>query len=169
MADVADVALEYAGIGEEEWNLPKRAEESSIVSRFFNKDYTAYARNVQEYDKEMKELEQAYTSYKNNPVGADEEKKKKAGIYKAIKTQDQQRVNLISDNQKLLAGLRRKGYAAWQNYLDGKITKEQFRKEKELESAKVASKYYSNQKKISDITDKLLRKVRQQKQKKGIK
>ncbi len=168
MADVADAALEYAGIGEEEWNLPKRAEESSIVSRFFNKDYTAYARNVQEYDEEMKELEQAYTSYKKNPKGADEEKKKKAGIYKAIKYQDQQRINLISDNQKILAGLRRKGYSSWQDYLDGKITKEQFRKEKELESAKAASKYYSNQKKISDITDKLLYTVRQQKKKKGI-
>lgn len=169
MADVADVALEYAGIGEEEWNLPKRAEESSIVSRFFNKDYTAYARNVQEYDEEMKELEQAYTSYKKNPKGADEEKKKKAGLYNAIKTQDQQRVKLISDNQKLLSALRRKGYSYWQDYTDGKITKEQFKKEKELESAKVAGKYYANQKKISDITDKLLSTVRKEKKKKGIK
>lgn len=169
MADVADVALEYAGIGEEEWNLPKRAEESAIVSRFFNKDYTAYARNVQEYDEEMKELEQAYTSYKKNPKGADEEKKKKAGLYNAIKTQDQQRVKLISDNQKLLSALRRKGYSYWQDYTDGKITKEQFRKAKELESAKVAGKYYANQKKISDITDRLLATVRKQKKKKGIK
>ena len=169
MADVTDLVLEYAGIGEEEWNLPKRIEEGSIMSRFFNKDYTAYARNVQEYDKEMKELEQAYNSYKKNPKASSREKKEMASIYQSLKLKDQQRINKISDNQKLLSNLRRKGYSEWQRYLNGEITKEQFKKSKKMESAKVASKYYENQKKISDATDKLLQILREKKKKKGLK
>lgn len=169
MADVADVALEFAGVGEEEWNLPKNAEDSSIVRRFFNKDYTAYARNVQEYDKEMKDLEQAYTSYNRNPKSADKEKKDKAAIYKSIKNVDAQRIKLISDNQKILAALRRKGYSEYQKLMDGKITRTQFEKSKELESINAKKKYDANQKKISDATDKLLKILRAKKRNKGIK
>lgn len=169
MADVADVLLEYAGIGEEEWSLPKNVDDSSIVKRFFNKDYTAYARNVQEYDKEKKELEQAYNSYKKNPKAADKEKKDKAAIYHALNKREAKRIELISYNQKLLANLRRKGYSEWERYTKNEITKEQFNKSKEIESAKTAAKYYENQKKISDLTDKLLTELRAQKKKKGIK
>lgn len=168
MADLADTVLEFSGIGEEEWNLPKKIEEGSIMGRFFNKDYTAYARNVQEYDDEIKEIEQAYNSYKKTPT-KDKEKKDKAALYKAIKPLENQRVQLISYNQELLASLRRKGLKEWKRYLDGEITKAQFDKMKELESAKVASKYYANQKKISDITDKMLAKLRKEKKKRGIK
>jgi hypothetical protein len=168
MADVGDALLDFMGIGEEEWGLPKRAEESSIIGRFFNKDYTAYARNVQDYDKEMKDLEQKYNAFRRDPE-KNKDFNRAAALYKQLKKKDATRIELISTNQKMMAALRREGHKQWQRYLDGEITKEQFRRAKEMEVARVAGKYYENQKKISDVTDKLLSVLREQKKKHNIK
>lgn len=172
MADLGDIVLDYFNIGADEWNLPKRIEEGALLGRFYNRDYTAYARNVQKYDEEVKPLEQAYNSIQKGGKVGNEEQKKKARLYQSIRGMEQQRANLISANQNILSNLRREGqkkYAEYKNRSDKEQAWKEFEKEKEISSINAARKYYANQKKISDLTDKMLKIVKKKKQEQGIK
>lgn len=172
MADLGDVVLDYFNIGADEWNLPKRIEEGALLGRFYNRDYTAYARNVQKYDEEVKPLEQAYNSIQKGGKVGNEEQKKKARLYQSIRGMEQQRANLISANQNILSNLRREGqkkYVEYKKRSDKEQAWKEFEKEKEISSINAARKYYANQKKISDLTDKMLKIVKKKKQEQGIK
>jgi hypothetical protein len=169
MTDVTDAILGFLEIGEDEWTTNKQLEENAIFGRFFYKDFTPYARNVQELDKEMKELEQAYYYMKKNPNSDNKEIQYKAGIYNAAKKIETKRMNLISLNQKVLQDLQQQGQKAWKQYVNGDLTKSQYEKKKEMARAHATTEFKKNQKEISAVTDELLKAIRKEKKAKGIK
>ena len=165
-AAAADAVMEVMGIGEDEWDLPRRIEDGPVLGRFFEKRGTAYSRNVQDYEKLIQPMKEAYNAQK---AGAElsAEQKDMAGLYKKIRLKEANRINLISQNTKIMAKLKKDGYEAYDKYKRGEISHEQFKREKEIAVTNALKKYEENQMKVNENINDMLLKIRKKKEQKN--